>query len=81
MKKMTALERKGLKRKTFDKKIGNPTMQGAQKRNTSDEKREPQNARGSKRRPPMKKEATLKCKGLKKESHLRKKRQHQNAGG
>jgi hypothetical protein len=39
-------------------------MQGAQNKDIQWKKRQPQNARGSKQRPPMKKESTLKCKGL-----------------
>jgi hypothetical protein len=54
-----------LKRKTSDEKRGNPKTQGAQNKDLWWKKWQPQNARGSKQRPPMKKEATLKCKGLK----------------
>jgi hypothetical protein len=40
----------------------------AQKKYLRWENRQPQNARGSKERPPMKKEATSKCKGLKRKT-------------
>jgi hypothetical protein len=64
-KKEATLKRKGLKSKTSDEKRGNPEMQGAQIKDLRRKKMQPRNARGSNQRPPMKKEATLKRKGLK----------------
>jgi hypothetical protein len=64
MKKEATPEHKRLKRKTSDEKSGNPRTQGAQKKDLWWKKRQPQNARGLKERPPMNKESTLERKGL-----------------
>jgi hypothetical protein len=68
MKKEAALKYKGLKTKTSDVKRSKPKMQGAQNKDLQWKERQLQNARGSKQRPLMKKEATTKCKGLKTKS-------------
>jgi hypothetical protein len=64
MKKEATPKCKGLEIKTSDEERGNPKMQEALNKDLRWKKREPQNARGSKQRPLMKKEATLKHKGL-----------------
>jgi hypothetical protein len=64
MKKEATPKYKGSK-KASDEKRGNPKMQGAQNKDLRWKKRQPQNIRVSKQRPPMKIEATSKCKGLK----------------
>jgi hypothetical protein len=56
---------KGLKTNTSDENRGNTKTQGAQNKYLQQKKKQPQNARGSKQRHLMKKEATPKCKGLK----------------
>jgi hypothetical protein len=44
MEKDATLKCKGLKRKTSDEKRGKPKMQGAQKKDLRQKKRQPQNA-------------------------------------
>jgi hypothetical protein len=51
--------------KTSDEKRGNPKTQGAQIKDHRCKKRQPQNARGSNEKTPIKNEATVKRKGLK----------------
>jgi hypothetical protein len=54
-----------LKTKTSDEERGSPKTQGARSNDIRWKWRQPQNARGSKQGPPMKKEATPKYKDLK----------------
>jgi hypothetical protein len=65
IKKEATSKHKGLESKTSDEERGNPKMQGAQIKDLLWKKRQPKNARGSNQRPPMKKEAIPKRKGLK----------------
>jgi hypothetical protein len=54
------------------KKEATPKCKGLKTKTFDEKKRQPQNARGSKERPPMKKEATPKCKGLKRKTSNKK---------
>jgi hypothetical protein len=72
MKKEATPKCKGLKRKISDRKRGNLKMQGTQKKDIRWKKRQPQNIRGSKERPLMKKDATPECNGLKKDLRWKK---------
>jgi hypothetical protein len=65
MKKGATPKCKGLKTKTSDEKRGSSKMQGAQNKDLRWKKRQPQNGKGSKQGPLIKKEATPKCKGHK----------------
>jgi hypothetical protein len=64
MKKEATPERKGPITNTSDEKKGNPRTQGAHNKYLRWKNRQSENARGSKQRSPMKKEATLERKGL-----------------
>jgi hypothetical protein len=69
MKKEATPKYKGLKKKDIRWKKGQSQNAWGSKRKTSNEKIDNPKMQGAKKeRHPMKKEATLKCKGLKKES-------------